>query len=272
MVEIGFNEHKKIQLQILKEVADFCDSRKLTYFLAYGTLLGAVRHKGFIPWDDDIDIYVPRDDYEKLTASFNKCCQNKNLHLVSPYSASSHHPMVKIVDKRTIKIEKGIEYKSYVPGVDIDVFPLDGQPDNEAAFVKWCKKLKFIYKLHFIFNSDKKQFNIKSWIAYGIVKYVFRGKKGLLNTAKKYHQKYNYQNSVYAGSTECFFFELGDRAHKSCFEEYLMADFEGFQFKIPKGYDEVLTNFYGDYMKLPPVEERVTHHQCKVFWKNSKIR
>ena len=133
MKRISFEEAKRVELDILLHVAKFCDEHGLRYFLAYGTLIGAVRHKGFIPWDDDIDIQMPREDYEKLLELYPKENTDEKYFLLAPEMKGAHHPYAKIIDTRTVKKELGAK-KNNPLGVDIDVFPLDGQPDGDKEF------------------------------------------------------------------------------------------------------------------------------------------
>ena len=135
---MSLEEHKKVQVDILVSFAKFCEENNLRYFMAYGTLLGAIRHKGFIPWDDDIDVWMPREDYNILIETFKS---KNNYQLIDPRGKMARHPYVKIIDINTIKIEKLVDYREGNLGVDIDVFPLDGQPDNEREFVIWHNKL-----------------------------------------------------------------------------------------------------------------------------------
>lgn len=149
--ELTVEEHKKIALDILIEIAKFCDENKISYYLAYGTLVGAVRHKGFIPWDDDIDIQMPRNDYEKFVRRFN--AGHKHLQVVSPTDNAAKHTFAKVIDTRTVKVENGINYKDneYL-GIDVDVFPLDGQPDDEKEYKKYYKKKHDLYQLYYTTN------------------------------------------------------------------------------------------------------------------------
>ena len=134
MQEIDLLQQKKIMIDIMIKIDEFCNKNNINYFLADGTMIGAARHKGFIPWDDDIDIMMPRADYELFIKNFPDSYEN--LALASPYDESPMYYYAKVYDKRTIKIEE-LDYGTHKPlGIDIDVFPIDGEPDNYNVFMK----------------------------------------------------------------------------------------------------------------------------------------
>lgn len=123
----------------------------LRYYLGDGTLIGAVRHHGYIPWDDDIDIRMPRPDYDELIRLFNESSKDSRYRLIEPRSKLAQHSFVKIIDSDTIKIEPYLDYKNGYLGVDIDVFPFDGCPSDEQEFTKWATTIRsydkaFLYK------------------------------------------------------------------------------------------------------------------------------
>lgn len=117
-------ENQKVQLDILSYVDSFCSKMGLRYYLGDGTLIGAVRHHGYIPWDDDIDIRMPRPDYDELIRIFNEGSKDSRYRLIEPKSKLAQNSFVKIIDSDTIKIEPYLDYKNGYLGVDIDVFPL----------------------------------------------------------------------------------------------------------------------------------------------------
>ncbi len=266
MKGLSFEETKKIELDILLYVADFCRSHQLRYFLAYGTLLGAIRHKGFIPWDDDIDLQMPREDYNKLIDIFNREKTNADIELISPSDSRSRHSFVKIIDNRTLKCEKGISYKNGPLGVDIDIFPLDGEPASEEIFEKWYSKLQRIYRLY-SFNMLNSDGSIKRRVAVPLIK-LFANRKLLSKMANRLHRKYPYDSSEYVGAVESCFNFRGNRVKKDCYRESVLVLFEGHELSAPIGYDEVLTKMYGNYMQLPPKEKQITHHSNNTFWKD----
>ena len=274
---IDFEETKKVELGILKEFADFCEENNLSYFLAYGTLIGAIRHKGFIPWDDDVDVWMPRPDYDKLKELFNSQRKNSNYIVVSPHEKVSRHSIVKIIDKRTEKSEKGVDYKYGVLGVDIDVFPLDGQPEDDCVYEAWYNKLQKIYRRHFVLISQAPTAFIpkmKYMVKLAIIRAIHITKKNILKKAEKNHKKYSYNDSKYVGAVESWSNSRSNRYNKDWFSEAVLVDFEGYKFKAPIGYHEILSKMYGDYMKIPTAEKRVSHHTSKAYWKeddNEKV-
>ena len=263
---ISGEDLKKIELDILLDIDRFCKENGLRYFLAYGTLIGAVRHKGFIPWDDDIDINMPRKDYDWLIENFNTLCAGSKYRLISPFSKRSKHSFVKIIDTQTVKIEPGLDYKGDYLGIDIDIFPLDGEPENDAAFEKWYDRLMKVYKWYGYCLMEPKG-SLKRSIGVRLIRLVTGGRVRLLKKAAKLHSKYPYENAEYVGAVECAFNSKGNRFKKEWFGEILETDFEGHKLWIPAGYYEILSSVYGDYMKLPPVEKQVTHHVNKIFLK-----
>ncbi|MEE1198583.1 MAG: LicD family protein [Acutalibacteraceae bacterium] len=266
MKELTIDEAKKIELEILLFFDKFCKENNKQYFLAGGTLIGAVRHKGFIPWDDDIDTYMMREDYDWMIENFNKIKSQSRYKLIPPSSEHAKHSFVKIIDVKTVKIENGVAYNNDYLGVDIDVFPLDGQPDTIKEYNKWHKKLMTIYRLHTYCIIDTAG-KLKRIIAVPLIRLFTGGRKTLLKRAEKLHKKYTYENAKYIGPKECAFNTYNDRYKKEWFDKAIDGEFEGHIFPIPIGYDAVLTQLYGDYMKLPPVEKQITHHSNKMYLK-----
>ena len=271
MRELSVQETKEIELAILLQVDKFCKANNLQYFLAYGTLIGAVRHNGFIPWDDDIDIVMSRDDYNWMIHNYNKMNPNGRYRLISPFMPESKHSFVKIIDTYTVKTEPDMDYKHGNLGVDIDIFPLDGQPDDDEVFEKWYSQLMKIYKYYGLCLL-KAEGSLKRRIGVPLIRIMTGGRKNLLRRAAKLHNKYPYKESRYVGSIECLYVYRGDRHEKNCVERSVEADFEGYKFPIPAGYDKILTNIYGNYMQLPPEEKRITHHSNRTYLKDTDMR
>ena len=264
MRELSLAEHKQYQLGILKSVADFCDANGLRYYLAYGTLIGAVRHKGFIPWDDDIDLQMPRPDFEKFIATY----KDEVYKVVDPYSDMARHSMLKVIDSRTLKIENKVKYEDgQTMGIDIDIFPLDGQPESETLYEKYYnKKHRLLRKFNYII-TDVKQYSLKSKI-YRIVPYLIANlmtKNQILDKLRKINAEFDYETSKYIGATDSMYNSIKNRNPREWYADVVALDFEEYKFKAPVGYHEILERMYGDYMALPPEDKQVAHHSNKVY-------
>ena len=267
---ISLEEHKKIQFDILKFFSSFCEANGLRYFLADGTLLGAVRHKGFIPWDDDIDVRMPRPDYDKLIDIFVD--DSGRFQLINPRSENAYHFTVKIIDTNTIKIERRMNYRNGFLGVDIDVFPIDGAPDREDEFNKWQYDIRSYNKAYMY----KKKGILLSALGRGkdllekrqpAMFVPFMSCASIMDITDSLYKQYPYDTSPYrcaVGIVDHFRFPSD-----SC-DSFIMMEFEGEKFRAPIGYDCILKTQYGEYMKLPPANQQISHHRNNVFWKRNK--
>lgn len=272
MNKLSLAEMKKIEFDILKNVAEFCEKNNIKYYLTYGTLLGAIRHQGFIPWDDDIDIAMPRPDYIKFNQLYpvkNKC----NYYVLSSIITNSKHlyTFAKVFDIRTDKIEEGLNYdEDSMRGIDIDIFPLDGVPEDVQkclAFKKTQKKL-FRCFLYSRMPFQKSKSIVKTFLKYSILGILHAfGTSRFNKLINKRAMKYSFDTSEYIGSNINFFMKNKEHFKKSGFMKSIKVIFEGQEFNAPSDYDKYLTGLYGDYMQLPPKEEQTTHHIYKVWWK-----
>lgn len=281
--ELTLEEHKKCTLEILKEVASFCDNNGLQYFIAYGTLIGALRHKGFIPWDDDIDIQMPRPDYECFAAAFNAAPHEKNYKAFAPEDPDAFHPFIKVCDLDTVKIEYGINYANHnYLGVDIDVFPLDGMYTEEEkskdAFQRKHKVFRRYALLRGKFFCGDLHWNITGLLKFGKRALSAAARCGMKLLPVKKWEKENllaemrvlalevpFDTAEMVGVDCVVYSYYRDRHPKADFESTCEVQFEDTFFHAPIGYDAVLRRQYGDYMQLPPEEKRVTHHENKVY-------
>lgn len=264
-IKIDKDEAKTIMLNILKEVTDYCEENELRYYLAYGTLLGAIRHKGFIPWDDDIDIWMPRPDYNKLRNIVKEKSIGTNITILD-YKKEKAFPFLKAIDNRTVAKEHFF-VTEYNMGLYIDIFPLDGLPENME---KRNKILKRAIKLGKYFNLSTYRFNTGSTPKITFLKNLFYPFSRLLPKEVICKRLDNlcadnlYDLSEYTGNV-VWGYPYKECIRKTCFlpEKHL---FEGIEFTIPSGYDQILRNYYGDYMTLPPVEKRRCHYY-DAWWK-----
>lgn len=266
MREIQFEEMKKIELNILIYFTEVCEENNLRYYLGGGTLLGAVRHKGFIPWDDDIDVMMPRPDFQKLLSlSIN----NENYNIIKPGTAGYYYNFAKLVDTRTILEEKGIKRIDGL-GVYIDIFPLDGMPETPDDRKKRFKELNSIRKR--INNTCllKPKFH-RNPFAYLNACRIYNSNKNIdLSSLQKKYLDSALKNSF---DDSEFVFAAGgvygarDIFPGKWFEKEIELQFENLSVKAFNGYDFYLTQLYGDYMTLPPEDKRVTPHHTIVYFK-----
>lgn len=266
MREIQFEEMKKIELNILTYFTEVCEENNLRYYLGGGTLLGAVRHKGFIPLDDDIDVMMPRPDFQKLLSlSIN----NENYNIIKPGTAGYYYNFAKLVDTRTILEEKGIKRIDGL-GVYIDIFPLDGMPETPDDRKKRFKELNSIRKR--INNTCllKPKFH-RNPFAYLNACRIYNSNKNVdLSSLQKKYLDSALKNSF---DDSEFVFAAGgaygarDIFPGKWFEKEIELQFENLSVKAFNGYDFYLTQLYGDYMTLPPEDKRVTPHHSIVYFK-----
>ena len=272
MKELTLKEIQTISLEILNDVHEFCQSNNIHYTLAFGTLLGAVRHKGFIPWDDDVDIMMPRPDYERFCKNYKSndfvlmCIQNDKDYLL-PYAhvCDMKKTIVKTTDYWTMK----------ECGIKIDVFPIDNVSDNINEFEKqWrkCYKTWKVFRMHrsaIDLHIDKDLSLLKN--AKRLLKKVVlvngRLTRWIALKNDRIARRYEYASTKHWGhlshvnGTDKSYNRMDDLSGFS------LMDFENHKFYVLNGYDNVLRCSYGDYMQLPPLEDRCPHHSFLTFYK-----
>ena len=261
---LEMEEIKKIELNILTEFADFCKKNDLKYYLGYGTLLGAVRHKGFIPWDDDIDVLMPRPDYNRFVelTGFNPIKENLETRLYKACLHPNIYPFAKLIDNSTIVFEKG-KSKKNISGLWIDIFPLDGYPEDKSKAYALFDKYQRLRKLQDLATTNP--FYINQSLIKKIIKTLILSPAAKLYGIKKLCAKINLlaQTFSYEDSKALADFTWGDS--RDCYllkeelEPAVELQFENRTFKAPASYDLYLKRLYGDYMQLPPENERVSH-------------
>ena len=263
MRKIDITECHKLLLGIAKEFDRICTKHNIPYYMLGGTMLGAIRHKGFIPWDDDIDILMPRPDYEILKREFR--------HPVLVFTDRDVDPNCyvtfgKIYNSRTI-MHECTDYDSEY-GVSIDVFPIDGLPNDTDEAINHYKKLSRLRKLldFKMVKVSSTRSVMKNLVLIGgkLLLFPFK-RKSLQDYVIKLKKKYRYEDSDYVA--ELSFGTYKRILPKSVFESYILHRFENEDFFIIKEYDKYLTSVFGDYMKLPPIEKRVSHHSFNAYWK-----
>ena len=248
------------QVEILDEIVRLCDKHHLRYYLAEGTLLGAARHRGFIPWDDDLDIAMPREDYER----FLKICETD---LDSRYFAHSCHTdenywliFAKVRKKGTLIDEYNIRNLSVPKGIYVDIFPLDSVT-SEAGFLKRLRT-KCIKKIYAVI-SYKKELDLPMTPFIRLVLLLTKplSMYRFSRFAERLMRKQNHRKADYYVNYGSYYKTEKQTILKSKYEPAVELMFEGKPYTVPRDYDYVLRRAYGDYMQLPPVEKRVQQHK-----------
>lgn len=251
---------KKLQLnilEILKYIDEFCKKNDIQYYAVYGTCIGAIRHKGFIPWDDDIDIAMTKENYDKFCQLFSKSDTGKYFLQTKETDKEYDLDFAKIRDTSVTLIQQGTQDKNMVFGTYVDIFPLTGVPDN-----KILKKIQKINRAFYL-STDKKI--IKNGFFQKVFEIVCKifGKENIKKYCYNQMMKYDCGSSQYWMSGFASLYE--ENIHPSYYYgEPLYVDFEDTKIPVPQEYDKYLRKIYGDYM-VPPNKEQRKKDQHSVY-------
>lgn len=245
-------ELRQIQMGILDHLHQFCTSHQIKYSLAFGTMLGAIRHKGYIPWDDDIDICMPRADYER----FLKCYQDTEYFQLKDRSRSKDYyfTFAKVVDSRTYLVEDEIE--GYHIGVWVDIFPIDYVADSPGSRKRTFFFKNVLYKMRMCkLLRGNHLHSVVSYLGYRFFPLPVSVVDRLIRCLIIRKQPTRTMGCM---TENC-------RSPKQCFPATVFADvrdltFEGKTYCGVSDADTYLNCLYGDYMQLPPEDQRTTHH------------
>ncbi len=255
-------EIQKRILEVYKRVEEICEKNNLRYFALAGTCLGAVRHQGFIPWDDDLDLVMPLDDFKKFLSVFQE--ENpEHLTLFSPSTARHDYQVfVKVMDDRTMITEDGfIFWKDTYEGAWVDIFPMSGSPapgEERDWFVKRAFRcVHFARSAKQKFSSQPDRNSKRRWVL--ALPFRLLPKDYLWKRWLRLLERYPFDESPYIG-------QVWDRRSVALvmphevYAEYVTFDFEDTKIRCPVGYEEYLTQSYGDYMEYPPEDQRNSGH------------
>lgn len=266
MRELSTEEIQKIEIQILDYFVSFCEENNLKYYLSGGTLLGAIRHKGFIPWDDDIDVCMPRPDYAKFVELFGH--KQDNYELKSDLLGSFPMPFSELCDSRTRVIDPYANHNTYEERIWMDIFPVDGLPENIESVRKIYNKVDLYRKAYGLANAKlgngRTQFNRYMKYLLKPIAMLYGGDK-CIQKIQEIALKYKYEDSKFVGAVTWGLYGEGERMDKCEFERSVDVEFENKSYKTFSCWDSYLKGLYGDYMQLPPIEKRRTH-DIKAYW------
>jgi len=268
MRELSLREIQIQSLEILMDIDSVCRRGSVEYCIIFGTLIGAIRHGGFIPWDDDIDIGMTRANYNKFLSLYEK---KGRFRIVNPQSELRCPYMISRISDDRFRLETNYGPK-YMIGTFVDVYPYDGIGDSDMSMDKivklsshYSKGLSRSLERNPLLSVKDLHRGIKKWAL--LVTYLLPKIRGANYYRKKLAElteMYSYTESEYIG---CAIWALAKKecARKKWLEETIDIEFEGMTVMAPKYYDEMLKCTFGDYMELPPVKERVGHHFYKIY-------
>ncbi len=277
MREMTTKEVQRISLDILQDFHNFCVKNGLHYSLSGGTLLGAIRHNGFIPWDDDIDVQMPRPDFDEFIHSYKS--ENGYKVYSREIPGFKEKKMVyshaRICDTRKTIVDKGIiPWISEQVGIWIDILPCDGISSQKEIAKKHLWKINILLHLSYwvgirysTWSNIKKGRTAKTKLKFFIKKvlsyFIWRDP---LISLYKLRQKYDYVSSDYFFVTPHY--GMGEWQPKKNMAHFILHKFEDREFFIMFGWDDNLRSLYGDYMKLPPENQRISHDYNRYYWKD----
>ena len=262
MKEVSLEESKKIMVKTLESIDKCCRENNIKYSLCWGTMIGAIRHHGFIPWDDDIDLMMPREDYNRFLTLYN----DPEYGVYTPkVNKNCIQIITKIFNKKTCTFYNN--YSKTLFGIWVSIFPYDNAPDENLK--QWERKRSFWINLYHIktvrfFSTDslQKRF-IKALLKVLVLPFSSFWLYNKIETClTAYNNQQTKQVSIWPGV--CFTQFI--YCPKEWFEECIIVDFEDKKTKIIKGYNEFLKFRYGDYMKYPPQTERVPKHNYIAYY------
>lgn len=263
MRKLSIEEAKKIELDILDFIDSFCKEHGINYCINYGTLIGAIRHKGFIPWDDDIDLSMTRKNYEKFIQLFSEK-QSRYQILSLEMDDQYFNNFIKIVDPTT-KIIDTRNTKTYDSGVFIDIFPMD--TFNDTKVVDICYKLESFKLLSFskhknIVYGDSKLKDLIRTLFWLLLRPV--SPRFFANQIEKQIQRYRVEDGKYIAFIPSKLKEK-EIFPRDMFDELIEIPFEHLVLPAPKRFDVVLKQFYDDYMTVPPKEKQIYIHEFEAY-------
>ncbi|MCI8969608.1 MAG: LicD family protein [Lachnospiraceae bacterium] len=270
MRRLTLKELQETELDILIAFDRMCREEGIHYSLGGGTLIGAVRHKGFIPWDDDIDVFMKREEYEKFKKKIyrNRSDLNDRYHVLLPGAEGYPYPFIKIIDTDTILYEKNTVRNEL--GVWIDIFPIDFCAQHKRSALKIAKYQLKLFRCYARgrYRCDNQNINnmIKNffWLPFFRIQ-TDKVKNKMLEREKKFSENTRMR---YAGPL-VWASSLHDVYPSEYFDGYTQIEFEKHRFMIFRRYDDILKHRYGNYMELPPESERVSH-EPEAYMKQEK--
>lgn len=257
-------EIQLICLNLLKVFDTFCNNNGLRYYVCGGGCIGAVRHHGFIPWDDDIDVMMPRSDYEKLKALWSSQIDESKYRFNDNSEETYLHTMwASISDEETTFIKERQKDLDISHGIKLEIIPLDGCPNG-----RWKRQTQIFWALiHQIYINQEPPIS-KGKLLKGVGKFLLSIHRSWLARyraavrAEKRMSRYSFEDCDKVTELTTRFHYMQNEYPKQAFVKAVRLDFEGFMMPVPAGYDTYLRMAFGNYMELPPEDERIPKHDA----------
>ena len=274
-VPMTMQETQRAALEILCRVTQICEKQGLRYFLVYGTLIGAVRHHGFIPWDDDVDIMMPRPDHDRLMEYLDRHIgEYPELSVFNTKTCSEYPYMITRISDDRYELQMENE-KPFGMGIFIDIYPYDGLGNTKKEAVRFGMKGDRLSSLcyqatrdHFAMETTTSA--LRKCIKYPV--YLFcrmMGKERFQKALEKLAADApSYDGSRYVCCVIWLSWGVKDMYLRKWFDKYEYMPFEEYRFRVPAAYDRILRHTYGDYMTPPPPEKQTGHHYYKAYRKD----
>lgn len=269
-------EIQALALRIFKQFDLFCKEFGVEYFMAYGTLIGTVRHQGFIPWDDDIDVWVKREDYIKIVTNFPEWGRERGLFLNAPTTINKYNRIFAKICMKHTKVETLDRHNNFNEGYFIDIFVLDGSPNNPLHRFLRVTHLQYLRNIVTLaaYGADQLPNPSKKVKLYSIISKLFQW-VDQNSTVRKYERiasKSSCKDSNYLlipiRNSKGRALEMPS----AWFESGVRMKYEDMEAIVPIGYDKILRHIFGDYMELPPEDQRKPGHAAKFYIDDDYIK
>lgn len=249
-------------LEILLYFDGYCKEQNLKYYLCGGCLIGAVRHRGFIPWDDDIDLFMPREDYERLTQIWSSTGDTAHYAFCRTDKTHNYHDAgASLRDLQTTEINRHSVNEDICHGIAIEIMPIDGCPKSKSARVMqlFDACVFSLFNVQRLPDNKGKAVRVLSKLVYGLLKSPEKRYR-LWKNAERRMTRYSWKDCDEVTELIGALHGMILRHKKEDFENVVYKDFEGHRLPVMAGYKKYLRRIWGDYMQLPPVEQRVAKH------------